>query len=750
MVQNIVYAIIVIMLLAVSVLSRRKKCAVGRKLANVCLLGALCVLFYIGTYSYQNDVLQKYMRCLYTVATGCVIVCLADFVRELLNYKLYMKTWIIIFVFFALDGIAFLLTPQFEIMATFREEIVFGKTIMRFEPKLWYYVHLLMYYFLLFKCIASLISRASRTNRYYRGGYVTMACVMSVIGVLGVFDYVFESILGPDMAIPFYAIAGGFTYLNVFYLTPHRQRRDMRAFVTKQVCEPLVVFNDKDELLGMNDAAQELLGDKEFASREEFLDVLKLPATFEKEKLSIRFYTYEVKQNTAYDERERLIARVYAFHDVTEIEEAYIREHRAATVDALTEIPNRNGFFGECRRRIRNRNDYVLIVFGIYNFKGINGLYGSEVGDRILKFLAGRITLFQSVAPVVGGRTGGAIFSAALREDEKQRFIEELSDCEFEYGEYIKIHLDLHFGYIRMDDMSRPMEYYYERARIACNKSKDSVTDKLYEYDARMEEEMRLEQTLISDMYNALAHDEFFLELQPQHYISDERIEGAEALVRWNHPELGRIPPGIFIGIFEQNGFISRLDEYVWNKAAELIHRFEEEDSFHGSISVNVSQVDIMSLDVVSIFEDIVKRHEIDPGRLHIEITESACANERKKLIDTLNNLRAKGFIVEIDDFGSGYSSLNAITELPFDVVKMDLKFMKGIEEYKEVDGILLTSLAGMLHKLNATVIMEGVETRENVERARDAGCDIIQGYFYSKPLPVDAFISYVREHKGQ
>ena len=310
----------------------------------------------------------------------------------------------------------------------------------------------------------------------------------------------------------------------------------------------------------------------------------------------------------------------------------------------------------------------------------------------------------------------------------------------------IDLHVDMCHGFVVLDDIAKPLDYYYERALLALDACKNSTTQNILEYSYDMEEQVRRKQLLVAEMHNALREGQFFIELQPQIDLSDRSVSGAEALVRWQHPKLGRIAPGEFVPLFEENGFIINLDVLVWELAAKTARDLSDRGIYTGPVSINVSQVDITGIDVVSTLERIVSEVDIDPSRIHVEITESACAQRRDVLIRTMEQLRQKGFLLEIDDFGSGYSSLNALMKLPFDVIKLDMEFMKE-SNVEGKNGIILTSIMDMIHAMNSKVIVEGVETETNVENTVRFGGDIAQGYYFSRPLSIEAFEEYVKLH---
>lgn len=235
------------------------------------------------------------------------------------------------------------------------------------------------------------------------------------------------------------------------------------------------------------------------------------------------------------------------------------------------------------------------------------------------------------------------------------------------------------------------------------------------------------------------ANEQFQIYLQPKYRIEDEKLVGAEALVRWIHPEWGFQSPAEFIPLFEKNGFITKLDQYVWDKTCAAIREWEDEGLAPISVSVNVSRADIYNADLADILIRIVQKHNLSPTHLHLEITESAYTENPTQIIDTVRKLRDLGFIIEMDDFGSGYSSLNMLNEMPIDILKLDMKFIQSETAKQNSRGILqfIIALARWLH---LSVVAEGVETQEQFDRLKEIGCDYVQGYYFAKPMPCHEF----------
>lgn len=238
---------------------------------------------------------------------------------------------------------------------------------------------------------------------------------------------------------------------------------------------------------------------------------------------------------------------------------------------------------------------------------------------------------------------------------------------------------------------------------------------------------------------DSLNDNQFKVYLQPKYDIATNSIMGAEALVRWIHPTLGFMSPGEFIPIFEKNGFITKLDIYIWERVCYLLGRWKKIFGKCLPVSVNVSRVDVYRKDLPDIFLNMIERYGVEPQSLHIEITETAYMENAERLLETVTILKEHGFIIEMDDFGSGYSSLSTLNEIPFDIIKIDMKFIQSNTIFTNSHNILGT-IINLAKWMNALVICEGVETEKQLEYLRKLNCNFVQGYYYCKPIPEDEF----------
>ena len=410
--------------------------------------------------------------------------------------------------------------------------------------------------------------------------------------------------------------------------------------------------------------------------------------------------------------------------------------------DELTGLFHKEFFFQYGKRldELNNNMPMDAVMIDINRFHVVNELYGRSYGDLVLKIIG------ESLHELVS-KTGGL----ACRRDNDQFYIylPHSDDLKLKLPQYIAeidkrindSNISLRFGVYSDDGSEQCMEHRFDYARVACQKLRSSYVSRFAFYNDEQHSKELFAERLINDMDKALSEKQFKVYYQPKYSISGDRaqLSSAEALIRWFHPEFGMVSPGQFISLFEDNGLIQKLDRFVWNEAAVQIKQWKEIYGIDIPVSVNVSRVDMFNAHLADILENIAKQNSLDNSMLLLEITESAYTDDSEQIIETVNKLRGCGFRIEMDDFGSGYSSLNMLTSLPIDALKLDMKFIRGICE-SEKNERLVGIMIEIARLLEVPVIAEGVETKEQMELLKKLGCDIVQGYYFSKPLPPEEF----------
>jgi EAL domain-containing protein (putative c-di-GMP-specific phosphodiesterase class I) len=301
-------------------------------------------------------------------------------------------------------------------------------------------------------------------------------------------------------------------------------------------------------------------------------------------------------------------------------------------------------------------------------------------------------------------------------------------------------------GVYVINDLDIDVSEMYDRAFLAAKNCKGNFTQSIAYYDDSMIENMRQEQFIINEVNKALEEEQFEVYLQPKINLVTDRPYGAEALVRWKHPDKGMISPGEFIPVYERNGIIGKLDLYMWRHVCVLLRKWIDEGRNPSPISVNVSRVNIYNPRLVDTFKNLLTEFQIPAGLLNLEITESAFMEDQELIVKTINKLHQLGFKIMMDDFGSGYSSLNVLKDMEIDYLKVDMKFLQQDVEFNGKGEKVLTSVIRMAKWLHLPSIVEGVETVEQVDFLKCIGCEYAQGFYYARPMPVDEYERYIEE----
>jgi len=445
-----------------------------------------------------------------------------------------------------------------------------------------------------------------------------------------------------------------------------------------------------------------------------------------------------------YNMPEVIMARVQRSIELAEDSDIIL----ATETDRLTRLYNKDFFFQYCAKSDLYNPDRAMdaIAINVSRFHLVNELKGRAFGNQILCAIADEIKYYAFQSEGLAGRGGSDLFYAYLpHSDSHEDFLEGISDAVADIAGEARINLRM--GVYQNVDFSVGMEERFDRANIACNLLRKSASEHYTVYDSNLHEKELFAEKLIHEMDGALAEKQFKVVYQPKFNIKGDepRLCSAEALVRWQHPELGMISPGIFIPLFEENGLINSLDNYVWSEVARQIKSWKVAFGVTVPVSVNVSRVDLLSPGYEENMLWLVHTNFLQPSDMLLEITESAYTENSERIIEIANSLRSHGFKLEMDDFGSGYSSLNMLASLPIDALKLDMKFVRRIcENAKDLRMVqLMIEIASFL---NVPVIAEGVETEEQYRLLKENGCDIIQGYYFSKPLTVDQFSEMIEK----
>ncbi len=400
------------------------------------------------------------------------------------------------------------------------------------------------------------------------------------------------------------------------------------------------------------------------------------------------------------------------------------------------------------RRNVNNllyssSKEIGFIQFDIRKFKIVNDLYGERFGDEILDFVIRQLQeICHSEQFFINLRSD--VFMVVTEYEEEEELVDFIRRLNEKISNFKEVKLQMSYSVYTVEDREMELRQMEDRAAMARKAAKKNILTNILFYKEQFKESLYNRKFIEENMQAAVTERQFMMYLQPKYSIEKNEIIGAEALVRWKHPERGMIYPNQFIPIIEENGFIKKVDYYIWAEACRFIKKCEEAGIESCPVSVNVSRIHLRDDECIHVLSDLIKENDIQKQLLELEITETA--DDQQVSMKALQ-LKEEGFTLLMDDFGSGYSSLNILLETPFDVIKLDKKFMENMM----VSGkgrLILEQVVSMADKLDLGLLAEGVETKEQIDLLQSIGCDQVQGYYYAKPMPEEEFFVLLKKQK--
>ncbi len=628
-------------------------------------------------------------------------------------------------------------------------EITKGEIVVDYvKTSIFYQAHFIYNYVVIIVILISFIFMIAKSSRFYSFRYEVIFIALFSGFVLDLATVSSQSIY--DLSTPIY----GFMSMIIYYLTlsyvPNELIENTLSLIIKDMNSGIVCFDIHGRCIYCNDILRELYGighDYEEMEKEYRKWIQSIE---ENRKDSMKMETsiyqngekkyYEIVYKRTYDDKQNQVCDYFIFNDRTEDVVSLEHEKYRASHDTLTGLLNKEQFYIETAKLIKENRDvkYCLVCSNIKDFKFVNELFGIEKGNEILKKQAEYMKNF----------IGEDSLAARLHADRfamcmpRIRFDEDLINEAItgiqEAFKNSSFHMHIFVGVYDIHDVEERVSIMCDKANLASETIKNEYKSSVAYYTEHLLEKSIEERKIIGEFDRALDNEEFVMFLQPQVDVSGKPF-GSEALVRWQHPDKGLLAPGVFIDVLEKTGFVYRLDRYMWDKAVKQLAEWKKRGINDYHISVNISTKDFYLIDVYETFVGLVEKYDIDPKLLKLEITETALMSDFNKNMVIIKRLQKYGFDIEIDDFGSGYSSLNMLKDISADVLKIDMGFLRASEnEVKGQD--ILESIIGLANKLGMRVITEGVEKKTQVDMLYDMGCKMFQGYYFSKPIPVDEF----------
>ena len=400
--------------------------------------------------------------------------------------------------------------------------------------------------------------------------------------------------------------------------------------------------------------------------------------------------------------------------------------------------------YGEQFDKYHPNSDMDALCLDVNHFHIVNERFGMAKGDEILRRIAGCLmTLFSASDCVICRKTADTFMVYCSHRDDYTSITDKISEVCCDMPTSVKLRI----GVYANCDKKLDIRARFDRAKIAADLIRNNYSVFVSTFDETLMENELFAEQLVDEFPKALAEKQFKVFFQPKFNIVGDQpvLSSAEALVRWFHPTLGMISPGKFIPLFEDDGLIAQLDEYIWRSTAETIADWKNRLGVSVPVSVNLSRAEMYDPALVDTFEKITSDYGITSKDIYLEITESAYVRDSDQIVDRVKELRDHGFFIEMDDFGSGYSSLNMISELPIDALKLDMMFIRNAFD-KVGDTRMISIVIDIADYLGVPVIAEGVETEEQYLALKKLGCTIIQGYYFSKPVPAEEFEKFLIE----
>ena len=727
--------------------------SIQKSLSRVLKYSTLGVAAYTLAMTSTVKLIAYICYCAYHILIIAVVMAFAVFIREYTGVKPLIKNEIHIIGFASsADVILIALNPFIHWMFRLSEKHdAVGKTYYFISHREKMYIfHFLLVYIIIMFSVVTLLRKLFSSPRIYKLKYATILLMMIGVAASHILyinlDYTF------DYSVIFYAfIAVAIFYFSVFYI-PRGLMEKLLFFTIANMKDGIICVDIDGRISHSNKTAREYCGEsKDDHAVAEYVDewFREHPEASaddevtwnDKRKIDGEKRHFINDYKRIYDNDGKYVGCFFIFHDRTMDYKRLAEEKYRASHDYLTGLYNKEHFCREASELMkRNANIiYLIICADVKSFKIINDIFGVHRGDDLLLSIAGTVSSLTAPHECVCGRLSGDRFAVCIK---KESYNEQLllSEAERLRGFFGKdsFKVQTHFGVYEVTDPEMSVSVMCDRASFAIHTIKDSYHSIIAYYTDELRDRFLSEQKMISEFEAALSSGQFTAYIQPQ-ISSEGRIRGGEALVRWIHPVEGIISPGRFIETFEQTGLISRLDSYMWELACIQLNKWRMRGLKDNYLSVNISNKDFFLMDVYGTLTSLVEKYSLEPGCLHLEITETAVMNISDKQQDLISQLRDYGFIVEIDDFGSGYSSLNTLKDLYVDVLKIDMGFLEKTENTMR-SMTILRMVIGLAKALDMAVITEGVETREQALFLKECGCDVFQGYFFAKPMKVSEF----------
>lgn len=671
-----------------------------------------------------------------------------------LKWKNSRFKWMI-YTLMLIDFIQYAFNPFFHHAFTTGQKDVGNRVYYTLEPHTWQLYHRFLCYGILLSVIAIFIVKMMRVSKIYFERYFVVFLTI-LIGAAWQAVYTISGLPVDTSMIGFVICAVLIFYFSLFY-RPVRLRNKILVNLAENLTEGLIFFDENKNCIYANRKCQEIMdiNEKTYVNAamilyDMFGDLSEIDTDIPFRRVvgfgSANEKYYVIIKHYITGENGKKEAVSFRIRENTEEQKSIADKIYNATHDTMTGLFAREYLFDKIHDRLVavHRLRYLVVYVDINGYKIINDTYGIAFSDLVVKEAAKwMIKTFGGKG--VYGRMTHDTFGLFISKDEfdTEAIEKELNDFKVSDGN-VELHVLIQLGVYEVNDRDYEVSDMFDCAHMALSSIKGQYEKHIAVYDDKLRESIFTEQKLNSQLTSAIAEKQVRPYFQPL-VDKDGAVIGAEVLVRWIHPELGFLSPGVFIPLFEKNGRIAEVDRFMWRSACEVLSKWKKQGR-KLVLSVNISPKDFFFIDVVEEIKGLIKEYDLEPSMLRIEITETVMMNDEGNRLKTLEKFREAGFIIEMDDFGSGYSSLNLLKDMPVDLLKIDMVFLRQSVQNVRASKII-KNIIRMTEDLEMISLVEGVETEEQFELLRGMGCSLYQGYYFSKPVPLEDFEAYADKH---
>lgn len=749
---SLIFIFLIIIQSVCVVLARRSSRSIGSSVAMLCCSLILPVTGNLVIIASTNRILSLTGYYIYMLGMDMVLFALIRFTdRYCQGIGDGTQKPTVVYAALEIDCVQLLLNIVFKHAFEVERITVENAPYYRLVPHFGQTIHRIVDYGILGAVILIFILATVKTVRLYRERYIVLLVSIVTAGLWQAFYIISRTPI--DRSIIGMNCVGLLVFYFSIYYRPLKLLDRMLSDIASNMGDALFVYDQMGRCIWANKHALDMLGltDKElervsdglksYFGEREFIQADRIEKRTVGSGDDERHY---IINNRAFVADSKHIAGAFlSIHDNTEEERRLKRELYSSSHDSLTGLYTKQYLYYRIRKLLDNdaETEYLALFLDVKNFKIVNDVFGTKFGDLALKQIADVLKAYDS-EKYLYGRLAGDTFGIFLpaSQFDAERVEKELAAFIVTDGT-IEHNLLIHIGVYEVSERSTDISVMFDRAHLSLSRITDEYKTRIVYYDSNVRENVLWGQRISAQLGEALETMQIRPYLQP---ITDRsgRVIGAEALARWVHPEKGYMSPSLFIPTFEKNGMIVEVDRHIWRCACKILSEWQGvcSDLF---ISVNISPKDFYFFDVVNEIRGLVREYGIEPSKLRIEITETVMMTDSAERMATLAELRRDGFIVEMDDFGSGYSSLNLLKEMPVDVLKIDMKFLSRSDELNRSNTIL-KNIIRLADDLDIMSLTEGVETEQQYKMLASMGCTLFQGYYFAKPMPVEEFEQYV------